>query len=195
MAKLRSLIEERTRNAALSWVLIAVLLVVAVTDALVGQWLWVGFSGAVIAVALVPAVAARDPTVVVSWEALLLATVPIAAQVVGGFVDPLTYVSVATLSLLIAVQLVTFSETRMPPWFAVAYVIMTTMAVAAVWAIVQYYADQFLGTSFVPGRKELMWDLVGATAAGLATGLVFEFYFKRRPAKATGSVKRGGAND
>lgn len=168
-------------NAGLSWLLVAVLAVVAITDLLTGEWLWAGFSAVLVALALVPAVATDDPMVFVTWEALLLATLPVAAQLVDGFADPMTYVSVATMALLVAVQLSAFSETRMPPWFAVAFVVMTTMTVAAVWAIVQFHADALLGTSFIPGRRELMWDLVGATAAGLGAGLVFEGYFRRGP--------------
>jgi len=186
-----TLIESQATNALLSWALVTTLALVAVVDAVTGHWLWVGFSVTLVVVALVPAVLSRNPSVMVSCEALLLATAPIVARAVGGFADPITYVSAATLAIVVAVQLVTFSDTRMPPWFAVAYVVMTTMTVAAMWAVVQYYADVFLGTSFIPGRKELMWDLVGATVAGLAAGLVFEFYFRRQPATLAASVRSG----
>lgn len=184
MANLGTLVEDQSVNALLSWSLVAILALVAVTDVATGEWFWAVFSICLIAVALVPVIVSADLSVIVSWEALLLATLPITAQIVDGFAGPMTYVSVATLALLIAVQLVTFSETRMPPWFAVSFVVMTTMTVAAIWAVVQFHADVLLGTSFIPGRKELMWDLVGATAAGLAAGLVFEFYFKRRSARS-----------
>ena len=180
MGRLRWLVDGRPLNALLSWTLIGVLAVVAATDIVTGRWLWAGFSVTVIAVALIPAVATGERSEIVAWEALLLATLPLAAQLVDRFADPMTYVSVATLALLVAVQLVRFSETEMPPWFAVIFVVMATMAIAAVWAVVQYHADAFLGTSFVPGRKELMWDLVGATAGGLVAGVIFELYFERR---------------
>lgn len=180
MGRLRSLAGERSLNAVLSWGLVGILALVAAADVVTGRWLWAGFSVTVIAVALVPAVVTGERAEIVNWEALLLATLPLAAQLVDRFADPMTYVSVATLALLVAVQLVRFSETEMPPWFAVTFVVMATMTVAAVWAIVQYHADTFLGTSFVPGREELMWDLVGATAGGLVAGVIFELYFERR---------------
>jgi predicted tellurium resistance membrane protein TerC len=130
-------VEDRPVNAILSWVLVGSLALGAVADGLAGDWLWTGFALTIVAVATVPPVVTGDPSVIVSWEALLLTTLPLAAQFVDGFVDPLTYVSVATLALLVAVELVTFSETRMAPWFAVPVVVMTTMTVAGIWGVVQ----------------------------------------------------------
>jgi len=190
MGGLGGLVEAESTNAALSWALVAVLCVAMVVDLATSQWLWAGLTGAILAVAVAPSVITGDRSAVVSWEALALSTLPVAARAVGRFADPLTYVSVATLALLVAVQLVTFSETEMPPWFAVAFVVLTTMAVAAVWAVVQFHADAVLGTEFVSERRELMWDLLGATAAGLGAGLVFEFYFRRRPTDGLAALER-----
>lgn len=180
MQRLRSLIDTRPANAAVSWSLVAFLGIVAVASALNGEVLWAVFTVAIVVVALLPAAVAGDRSVIVSWEALLLATAPVAVRHVGLYADPLSYVSAATLALLIAVEVETFSDARMTPWFAVLFVVMTTMTAAAVWGIAQFYADALIGTSFLDGNADLMWDLVGATAVGVGAGVVFELYFRRQ---------------
>lgn len=178
--KLGGLIERQRSNAVASWAVVAALAAVGLINLRRGDPLWAGLAVAVVAVALVPTVVTRNPTVIASWEALLLAAVPVGAHVLGVFAEPVAYVAVATLALLIAVELVAFSSAEMTPWFAVAFVVMTTSSVAALWGIVQFSADQFLGTSLLVGRDDLMWDLVGATVVGVGAGLLFELYFRRR---------------
>lgn len=150
---------------------------IALRNAVIGRFLWAGFALAIIAIALVPAVVTRNWSAIITWEAFFLAAIPILAQLGGVFVEPLTCLSVATLALQIAVHLVSFSEVRMPPWFAVAFVITTAMTVAAGWAVVQYYTGAILGTSYIPSRAELMWDFVGSIAGGLLAGFVFVAVF------------------
>ena len=67
------------------------------------------------------------------------------------------------------------------------FVVITTMAAAGLWAVGQWLSDLYLGTGFLLGRgteeeveAALMWDFVAATVAGLAAGVLFEFYFRRR---------------
>jgi len=195
MGSSQSLVEDRSRNAVASWALVAVLSAVAVLDLLRGDLLWAVFTAVVVAVAVVPAAVTRDRSVVVSWEALALATLPLVARFGGRFVEPLTYVSVATLALLVALEIVAFTEAEMPPWFAVAFVVMTTMTVAALWAVVQYHADAVLGTDFLSSRTALMWDLLGASAVGIAAGVVFEFYFMRADVPRGDRLASGGETD
>ncbi|WP_123539129.1 hypothetical protein [Halosimplex salinum] len=190
-----SLVEDRSRNAVVSWSLVAVLSVVVVLDVLRGDLLWAVFTAVVVAVAALPAVVTRDRSVVVSWEALALATVPLVARLAGRSVELLTYVSVATLALLVALEIVAFTDAEMPPWFAVTFVVMTTMTVAALWAVVQYHADALLGTELLSSRTALMWDLLGATGVGIAAGVVFEFYFLRTTVPRDGRVTSGGETD
>lgn len=174
-----SLIERRSANAAVSWFFLAVLLFVGIVNLWRGDLLWAGLTAAIVLVALAPPVLARDVSVIASWEALSLAALPVAVHVAGVFRDPVTYVAVATLALLVVVEITEFSQAEAPGWFAVSFVVMTTMSVAAVWGVVQFYADRLLGTALLGGREDLMWDLVGATIVGLGAGLLFELYFRR----------------
>jgi uncharacterized membrane protein YbjE (DUF340 family) len=94
---------------------------------------------------------------------------------------------VASVALIIAVELDVFTPVRMNQGFAVFFVTIATMAAAGIWAVFRYASDLLLSTHFLlDGRPEtvveraLMLDFVAATLAGIVAGLLFEFYFRRR---------------
>lgn len=125
------------------------------------------------------------------WEMLLLATLPVVGRAfatvrVTGNLS--TYLSVAAIALIIAVELQLFTSVRMTPRFAVVFVGVATMGAAGVWAVVRWTADQLLGTAFilVPTLSEhaieeaLMWEFVASTIAGIGAGVVFAVYVRRQ---------------
>lgn len=193
MAGLSSLVDDDRLNAALAWPLVAVLLLAAASSAADGSPLWAGFAAVAAAIAAVPTVVTREVTAAVPWELLALVVVPHLGRSLGPFTQVATYLAVATLALLVAVEIDAFSSAEMTPHFAVGFVVMTTMAVAGLWAVVQWLSDAFLATSFIADRTALMWDLVVATVAGGGAGLLFEGYFRRRGAreKRSGSPVEG----
>lgn len=177
MARLSALVESRPLNAAITWILVGLLVAGTVASLVLGDLLWAVFGATVVAVALIPTVHSRDSTVLVAWEPLALAAIPLAARWTGLFVTPMTYLSVAALALLVVVEIDAYSSAEMPPWFAVLFVVLTTLTVAALWSVLQYFSDVVLGTAFLAGRVALMWELVGATGAGVGAGLLFHLYF------------------
>ncbi|WP_435128805.1 hypothetical protein [Halobaculum sp. D14] len=193
---LREVVEARRLNAALGWLVVAFLLLTATSELLVGDVVWGVFVAAVAVIALIPPVAFRDPTAMLPWEVLALASLPavgrtlIAGETVAGVTLTgriTTYLAVATVALIVAVETDVFTPVRMNHSFAVFFVTMTTMAAAGVWAVMRYASDVLLGTDWLlDGRPEevvetaLMWDFVAATVAGVVAGLLFEFYFRRR---------------
>jgi hypothetical protein len=193
---LRGVIEYRRLNAALSWLLVVFVLASAGGALASGDLLWAGFTLAVVIIAAVPAVAYRSPEAMLPWEVLLLASLPVVGrtlvtgQTVGGVTltgRVTTYLAVAAVALIIAVELDVFTSVRMNHSFAVLFVVVTTMAAAGVWAVVKWLSDTYVGTELLlDGRPEkaieaaLMWDFVAATIAGVAAGVVFEYYFRRR---------------
>lgn len=179
MPSLPSLLDDGRVNAWISWAFVGFLLVATGESLLDGAFLWAGVAATVAAIALLPAVIYRDPSVMPPWELLVLAVLPIAARSFGLATQIATYLAVAAVALLVAVELHAFSRTEMTPWFAVLFVVLTTMAVAGVWAIAQYFSDVYLGTSFLTDKTALMWELVVATLAGAGAGLLFELYFRR----------------
>jgi hypothetical protein len=192
MSDLGDVIVSRWHNATLSWLLLAVLAGVAAVNLVDGDLLWAGLAATIVAVALVPTALTRDKSVVVAWEALLFTAVPLVLHVAGVFAGPSTYLAVAGLALVVAVEITAFSSAEMPPWFAVLFVVMTTATVAAAWGIVQFAADYYLGTDLLAGREDLMWDLVAATGVGVLAGVLFELYFDRREPGTADPV--GGAD-
>jgi hypothetical protein len=194
---LRDVVESERTNAAAGWLLIAFLCLVAAYELLVDDFLWAGFVLALVTLAVVPAVAYRSPVAMLPVEVLLLAALPVVGRVlvvdqsIGGVVLTgrlTTYLAVAAVALVIAVEIDVFTPVKMNYSFAVLFVVVTTTAAAGVWAVAQWFSDLYLGTAFLlnTGRPEaaveeaLMWDFVAATAAGVGAGVLFEYYFRRR---------------
>ncbi|MFC7167658.1 hypothetical protein [Halospeciosus flavus] len=193
--RLDRLLENQRTNTVLSWALVVFVGLVAVGSLVEGDLLWTGFAVVVAALAVVPPWAYRSPRVMLPWEVLLLAALPLFGRVVATLplaTDLATYLSVAALALVVAVELDVFTPVRMNDWFAVLFVVIATMAAAGVWSLVQWLSDHFLGTHFVLPRppvtdaeeaaalNALMWDYVAATVAGLLAGVLFVWYFRRR---------------
>ena len=192
---LRRLVERRRLNAVLGWAFVVVLCLIGLGALLNGRPLWAGFTFALVALAVAPAVAFRNPTAMLPWEVLALASVPslgrllVAGQTVGGVTLTgriTTYVAVAAAALILVVELDVFTPVRMSDSFAVVFVAIATVATAGLWAEVRWLSDILFGTTLMlDGRPEhvieeaLMWDFVAATVAGVVAGVLFEVYFRR----------------
>lgn len=180
---LDAVVSDARLNAALSWLLVVFLLVVVVGSILDGDLLWAGFTLAVAALAVVPAVAHRSPRVMLPWEVLLLAILPVFGRSFATFAlasRVATYLSVAAVALILAVELHVFTAVRMSHGFAVVFVVVATLASAGIWTVVQWLAGLYLGTEFGAGLQRTMWGFVWATVAGVAAGLLFDLYFRTR---------------
>lgn len=176
------LVEDARLNAALSWLLMGFVVAVVVGNLVEGSLLWAAFAALVAALVVVPPVAYRDPSVMLPWEVILLAVLPLLGRAFATFALTsrlATYLSVAALALIVAVELHVFTTVRMTHAFAVLFVVIATMAAAGVLAVMQYLSDLYLGTAFIRSEQRLMWDFVYATAAGIGAGVVFDLYFRR----------------
>lgn len=182
MARMDSMVDTQASNAAVSWVLVAVVVGSVIESLLEGEVLWAGFLAVVVTVALVPGVVTMDYTVMVSWEVLFLSGLPALAMLVDAFVSPFGYLSVAALGLLVVAEIDRFSSARMPGWFAASLVVMATMSVGSVWAIVRYFSNRWLATAFETTVDALMWDLIIASAVGIVFGVLFELVLRTREA-------------
>jgi len=190
-ASLDGVVETNLVNARLSWILTLFLVLVVVGGVVGGVLLPAVLVAAVVVLALVPMVAYRNPQVMLPWQLLLLASLPVLGAVfasswlTSGLV---TYFAVATIALVVAVELHLFTPVQMTPGFAVLFVVVTTMAVAGVWAVGRWLADLYFGTELLvtPGRTDtqvearLMWEFVYAAAAGAVAGVIFERGFRQR---------------
>ncbi|EFW93259.1 hypothetical protein ZOD2009_05327 [Haladaptatus paucihalophilus DX253] len=182
VSQLDALVEDKRVNAGLAWLLVGFLLIVAAGSLLQDDLLWALFAGAVAALALVPPVSYRNTEAMLPWEVLVLAALPVLGRELATLAlttRVATYLSVAALALIVAVELHVFTPVRMTHWFAVLFVVIATIATAGVWAVVQWLSDVYLGTQFLGSEYRLMWDFVYATVVGAFAGIVFELYFRR----------------
>ncbi|WP_254545045.1 hypothetical protein [Halomarina pelagica] len=168
-------------NAGLSWTLVGVVALVAIRNVLTDDPLWAGFAAVVAVVSIVPAVLLRSARSMLPWEVVLLAALPLLARPFGppGVSDVATYLAVAAIALIVAVELHVFTPVEMSYGFAIFFVVVTTMAAAGIWAVVRWVADVYLGTGFQLDQRALMLEFVASTAAGVVAGVLFEFYFRR----------------
>jgi hypothetical protein len=184
------LLRDARLNAVLAWVITGIVALVAVGSFLTGDVLWGFFAVAVLLIVVVPPLAFLSVRTMLPWEVVLLATLPILGRAVATFAlssQIATYLSVAALALVIAVELHTFTSVRMSPTFAVAFVVITTMAAAGIWAVARWSADIWLGTAFLDAlgpdeaaiERAVMLEFVASFIAGIAAGLIFEFYVRR----------------
>lgn len=189
---LGGLLDDERLNAALSWVLVVSVLVGAVRSVLHGDLLWGGFAASVALLSVFPPVLAGDARTTLPWEIVLLAALPVlgraflAAQV-EGFAS---YLAVAALALIVALELHVFTAVEMSRGFAAGFVVIATMATAGLWALVRWVADIYLRTGFLASEEALMWEFIASTAAGLGGGAVFAWYVARGTAADPGSPGR-----
>jgi len=186
-------------NAMLAWPLVAVLALTFVESVLDVDRLWVLFVAVTGAIVLVPPLAHRDWRVMLPWEVLVLALAPILVRgLFGGELGTFAYyLSVAGLALVVTVELHMFTTMRMTHWFAVVFVVMTTLASAGAWAVARWSADRLLGTEFLSAppttpdaaNAVLMTEFLWVALAGLAAGVLFDAYFKRRGRRLGGRLR------
>lgn len=150
--RLRGLIVDARLNAIAAWLLVAFVVGIAVESFLDGDLLWTGFSVAVVAIVVVPPVSYRSPRVMLPWEVLAITSIPVVGRALASFQlssDLGTYISVAALALIVAVELDVFTTVRMTNGFAAFFTVIVTMAAAGIWAVVQWLSDLLLGTTFI----------------------------------------------
>ncbi|MFC7008212.1 hypothetical protein [Halalkalicoccus salilacus] len=182
LTAIESLVGNQRLNVVLAWLLAGFVVFAAAGSLLVGDLLWAGFAVGVSALALLPAIVFRSVRAVPPWEVLALAALPLIGRTFGSgnASEFATYLSVAAIALLIAVELQVFTSVRMTPGFAIVFVVIATMATAGAWAVVRWIADLHLATGFLESEEALMWEFAASTAAGIVAGIVFELYFRRR---------------
>ncbi|QLG47568.1 hypothetical protein [Natrinema halophilum] len=189
---LERLVHDERTNAAVGWLLVAIVALDGVSTFLRGAPLWAGFELVIAVVASIPALTTRDWTAMVPWPLLSVAALAVIAVTIGAPFETTVYVVIATLALAVVVELETFTTVELSRRFAVAFAVLTTMALQALWTIVQFYSDRWLGTDYLRSQTELQWDFVLVTAVGLVLGGLFQWYVTRfKPADGATRITDG----
>ncbi|SFR38568.1 MULTISPECIES: hypothetical protein [Halorubrum] len=190
--RLERLVRDGRLNALAAWAMIAVLAGVLVESALDYDLPSAAIVVGLGAVVLAPTAAARDWRAMLPAELVGLALLPVLVRAVfGGELGTFaTYVAIAALALVVTVDLHMFTSLRVTHWFAVAFVVMATLATAAVWTVLRWNLDQSAGTAYLTTNDALMIEWLYVTLAGLAAGLLFDGYFRRRGRRLRRVIRR-----
>ncbi|QWC19757.1 hypothetical protein [Halorubrum sp. 2020YC2] len=190
--RLARLVRDGRLNALAAWAMITVLVGVLVESALDYDLLSAAIVVGLGAVVLAPTAAARDWRAMLPAELVGLALLPVLVRVIlGGELGTFaTYVAIAALALVIAVDLHMFTTLRLTHWFAVAFVVLATLATAAVWTVLRWNLDQRVGTEFLTTNDALMIEWIYVTLAGLAAGVLFDGYFRQRGLVLRRAIRR-----
>lgn len=170
-------------NMLIAWALTTVIGLVFIESVLDLDFLWSLFSGLLISLIILPPAYYRDIRAVLPFELLAIAAIPVLVRVFEVSIlanEVAMYVSFAAMALLIAVELHIFTSLKFSHGFSVAFLVISTLAVGAVWSVVRFYMDSMLGTSYLTTNEELMEEWITISIAGLSAGLLFDVYFKRR---------------
>lgn len=179
MAGLRALVYSEPVNALVGWALAGAVGVVALGSALAGDLLWAGVALAAAAVVAAPAAATGDWRLMVPWPPVLVLAAAVVVRALGRYPEASAAVAVASLALVAVLELDAFTAVDMSRRFAVAFAVMTTLALQGLWTVAQFYADRWLGTDFLTSQVELQWDIAIVATVAVAMGAVFELYVQR----------------
>lgn len=187
---LAQLFESGRTNAMIAWLLVGLLCLVVAKSILDVDRLWILFTTLTAGIVLIPPMAYREWRMMLPWELLSLALLPIWVRALfGGELGTFGYyLSVAGLALIVTVELHMFTPVRLTHWFAVLLVMLTTLASVGAWSVIRWTLDQQFGTQFLrkPGTTQeaanaaLMSEFIWVTLAGLAAGVLFDAYFRGR---------------
>lgn len=192
---LEGLVHDERMNAIIGWTLTGIIVLGSLESILTSDPLWGGFGLLIVIVAATPASVTHDWTEMVAWPLLGVATVAVIVGGAGVAFETVVYLAVATLALIVVVDLEAFTSVELSRRFAIGFAVLTTMALQALWTVAQYYSDQWFGTEYVRSQTELQWDFVVVTVVGFAIGVLFQWYIARfEPAGAVSRTTNGAGS-
>jgi hypothetical protein len=175
-------VSDRRVNAIVAWAITVVLVVLALVNVLSFLLVDAILAATAVFTAIVPPIQARTWTRTVPWPLLLLVSMPFIVGVfASNFVGVLvTGVGVAGLGMLLVATLQVTTSVRMTPRFAIAFVLLVTLAFVGFWAVGSAASAVYLGTRFLETNTELMLVFTSALLGGLLGGIIFRWYFRRQ---------------
>ncbi len=195
---LEQLFESGRANAILSWVVVGLFVLVWIESLLDWDRQWIVFTGLLIIIVVVPPISHRSPMVMLPWELLVITSLPVVARAleVSTLANEFaTFLSIAAVALIVVTELHVLARINVTHWFAVMIVVLATLAVAAAWAILRWNMDRHIGTEYLLhaydqdlANEALMIEFFWVLLAGIAAGIIFDLYFRRRARRLRSSL-------
>ena len=180
-------------NMYLSWLITLSIAAVLVESIFDFDLLWIIFSSLMLTVICIPPLAYQNLRVTLPWEVLAIGAIPVIVRTLEISIlsnQVATYFALAGLALIIAVELHVFTEIKVNHAFAVGFTVVTTLALAGIWAVIRYNLDVYMRTSFLTTNEALMHEFINATLAGMLAGVFFDVYFTRRDKQFRKMIKK-----
>jgi hypothetical protein len=186
--KLNKILKNTPLNAFAGWTMVLFLTLLGIGNFIYGRFMWTILIAFVIGIIIIPAIRMRKLSVMPSWYFIFLAILPIVGSSTAWYFFSTSipfYISVATISLLVAAEINWFTSVKMTYKFAILLVIVTTLAISGLWHLVEWLLDIYFGTSYLLGgispdaiNDAVMYQFIYATIAGVAAGALFGWHFR-----------------
>ncbi|MDI3486444.1 MAG: hypothetical protein PWQ50_1664 [Methanolobus sp.] len=186
--KLNKILKNTPLNAFAGWTMVLFLTLLGIGNFIYGRFMWTILIAFVIGIIIIPAIRMRKLSVMPSWYFIFLAILPIIGSSTAWYFFSTSipfYISVATISLLVAAEINWFTSVKMTYKFAILLVIVTTLAISGLWHLVEWLLDIYFGTSYLLGgispdaiNDAVMYQFIYATIAGVAAGALFGWHFR-----------------
>jgi len=186
--KLSKILKNTPLNAFAGWTMVLFLALLGIGNFIYGRFMWTILIVFVIGIIITPAIMMRKLSVMPSWYFIFLAILPIIGSSTAWYFFSTSipfYVSVATISLLMAAEINWFTSVKMTYKFAILLVIVTTLAISGLLHLIEWLLDIYLGTSYLLSglspdaiNDAVMHQFIYATIAGVAAGVLFGWYFR-----------------
>jgi len=188
---LTAITPEAIIEAELSWIASLVLFFATVYTVLKLDVLWAAFGIAAISLYVLPIISMRNPFRALPWEMTILLAAPMLLHISSGsgimlehfgwwrhLTDLAFALSLATIGLLLTVELQMYTDVRMNRPFAMLFVVMFTMGISGLWQVGEYIGDVVNHAHNLTSNRQVMMSFVWVLVGGMLMGFVYDLYLK-----------------
>lgn len=191
-------------EAAASWAMALVLLVVSIHVSLDFQAIWIFFGFLAIALYTTPILIFRNPFKVPPWEIVFLMLIPAVIHVSQGDQPLGSYtgiwrdiyaiaisLGIATLGFLMMAELEMYTSLEANRAFAGLFVVMFTMAVAGASMVVVFLADKLYNQESLSTNGVVMGFFIYTFVVGIVMAIAYDIYTEAMPERRRESLGLG----
>lgn len=120
---------------------------------------------------------------------IVLILIPLSLHAVGSLsYRPLLFtiskfsspIAISVLGIMVAINLIFYTEVRMNGPFIIFFVILFAMGVENLWVLGEYISDSFLGTNLISSNYDLMVDMICSFIGSLLGGFILYLLMIRK---------------